>query len=217
MDLLVLIRVWGSWILSECILSYTARYQFFVIAQKSSLLMHSLSCLWSVSQHHDWVFPLLLEMQQKLRTRILHDGFAQILVWLLYILLSKPTVWSWWSQWVVMAACHWYDLTLVTHSWKVYYCIHCHLSFRWSLWRFVWNFLGVLRWVHTNDAGNRPSIDIGCWLAYFKSTSLFLLCPVLFFARDSWLGESLDRELSIHCVCYYLLFAGCILGWLSYN
>jgi hypothetical protein len=71
-----------------------------------------------------------------------------------------------------MAACHWYDLTLVTHSWKVYSCIHCHLSFRLLLCRFVWNFIHILHWVHTNDADSRPSIGIGCWLAYFKTTSL---------------------------------------------
>jgi hypothetical protein len=63
--------------------------------------------LLSASQLHDWVFLLLLEMQCKLSTFIV-QWFAQIFGWII-ICLSTPTVRSWWSLLVVMAAHHCYS------------------------------------------------------------------------------------------------------------
>jgi hypothetical protein len=50
-------------------------------------------CLLSISQHHDWVFLLLLEMWQKLRMQILHDGLPRF--WADYHILIYTHCWEW--------------------------------------------------------------------------------------------------------------------------
>ncbi len=83
------------------------------IAQRNS---HKLFNLLSASQHHIWVFPLLPERQQKLRTQIVYNGLPKF--WQIIICLSTLTVGSWWTQSVVMAARHcrlwwrWWSVTL---------------------------------------------------------------------------------------------------------
>ncbi len=54
------------------------------IAQRNS---HKLFDFWSASQHHIWVFPLLPERQQKLRTQIVYNGLPKFLSRLLYAYL----------------------------------------------------------------------------------------------------------------------------------
>jgi hypothetical protein len=44
-------------------------------------------CLLRASQHHVWVFPLLPESQQKLRTQIVYNGLPKFLGRLLYAYL----------------------------------------------------------------------------------------------------------------------------------
>jgi hypothetical protein len=44
-------------------------------------------CLLSASQHHVWVFPLLPERQQKLRTQIVYNGLPKFLGRSLYAYL----------------------------------------------------------------------------------------------------------------------------------
>jgi hypothetical protein len=49
--------------------------------------LSSTTCLLSASQHHVWVFPLLPERQQKLRTQIVYNGLPKFLGRLLYAYL----------------------------------------------------------------------------------------------------------------------------------
>jgi hypothetical protein len=62
----------------------------------------------SASQHHIWVFWLLLEMQEKLRTQILYNGMPKILGGFIHTDLTH-CLRSWLSHWVVMATCHCYS------------------------------------------------------------------------------------------------------------
>jgi hypothetical protein len=64
-----------------------------------------MNCLLSATQHHDLVFLSLPDIQQKLRTQVWYCGLPEVLGrFVMY--LSTLTIRSWWSQWVVMAACH---------------------------------------------------------------------------------------------------------------
>ncbi len=60
--------------------------------------------LKSGSQLHGLIFPLLPEVQQKLRMQILHNGLPEILCWLLFTYLHTPLGADGWSQWAVIAA-----------------------------------------------------------------------------------------------------------------
>jgi hypothetical protein len=55
----------------------------------------SFSAMWeyllSASQHHDWFFPVLLEMWQKLRTQVLYNVLPEVLGRLLCIYLYPPS------------------------------------------------------------------------------------------------------------------------------
>jgi len=68
------------------------------IVQRNS---HKLFNLLSASQHHIWVFPLLLERQQKLRTQIVYNGLPKFLGRLLYAYLhpllgaDELSGWAW--------------------------------------------------------------------------------------------------------------------------
>jgi hypothetical protein len=53
-------------------------------------LVSSFWCLLSASQHRVWVFPLLLERQQKLRMQIVYNGLPKFLGRLLYAYLLHP-------------------------------------------------------------------------------------------------------------------------------
>jgi len=81
-------------------------------------------CVLSASQHHVWVFPLLSERQQKLRTQIVYNGLPKFFGKII-ICLSTPTVGSRRTQWVVMAARHcrswrrWWFCRLVNDSHEV--------------------------------------------------------------------------------------------------
>jgi hypothetical protein len=44
-----------------------------------------------------WVFPLLLEMQQKSGSRFWYNGFTKILQIIIH--LSRPTIRTYWNQW----------------------------------------------------------------------------------------------------------------------
>ncbi len=103
-------------------------------------------CLLSASQHHDWVFLLLMEMQQKLRTQTVYDGckilpeiFGSMLYSCVYIHCQQL------MQSVrqpVMAAHHrylcwrWWVRYFVSSPHKVM-TAHCHAPFKLLLWRFL--------------------------------------------------------------------------------
>jgi hypothetical protein len=100
-------------------------------------------CLLSACQRHGWVILLVLEMQQKLRTQILYNILPEL--WADYYLLITPTVRSWGSQWVVIAAGHcywqwrWWSDTLwatLTRWWP--HAVSCCLQ---SVWRFLSNLI----------------------------------------------------------------------------
>lgn len=80
--------------------------------------------LMSGSQLHGLIFPLLPEVQQKLRMQLLHNGWPEILGWLLFSYLNTPLGADGWSQWAVIAArpcCSWW-------SWC---CVDCVLMVCW--------------------------------------------------------------------------------------
>lgn len=121
-----------------------------------------ISHVLSPSQHCDWVFPLLMEIQQRLPDVLwfLPESLGRLH-------LSKPTVRSWWSQRAVMAVCHfyswqrqWFDTLWVTlirswlHSFLSFYfwfCWHCQkITFKVFLRSFLcnkgflWNLIDML-------------------------------------------------------------------------
>jgi hypothetical protein len=59
----------------------------FVIMVKNKIIHLTIINLLSASQHHVWIFPLLPERQQKLRTPIVYNGLPKFLGKLLYAYL----------------------------------------------------------------------------------------------------------------------------------
>jgi hypothetical protein len=81
-------------------------------------------CLLSASQGHDEVFPLLLEMWEKLRTQILYYGFSWILGRLLYVIHTH--------SWVLLKPVGSHDNTALLFVMKV------------TVWHFVSDFHKVM-------------------------------------------------------------------------
>jgi hypothetical protein len=113
-----------------------------------------------LNQHHDWVFPLLLETWEKLRT---HD-FIMVCLKFRWSLVCTHCVYThcgWWSQCGVMTACHSHSgimklvvptvsdchevmtgLILVMLLLVLLELTEC-LTFQVLLWSFVWNLLDM--------------------------------------------------------------------------
>jgi len=117
------------------------------------------ACLLSAIWHHDWVFPLLLEMWHELRMQILYHCLLRF-GWI-KMYLSKPTIGSWWSQWVVMAACHcylwwtWWSDTLwatLIRSWLHPLSCYPQIAFVEISLQFHRCMLWIL-WVHPGEIG----------------------------------------------------------------
>jgi len=101
----------------------------------------------SANEHHDWVFPFLLGMWQKLRTQMFCIKVCPNILGRLSHICHQG--WSWWSQWGVVKGCHCYSwsrgwsgtlwvmlIKLRLHSYSCYlYCVVveflCNLSIWW--------------------------------------------------------------------------------------
>jgi hypothetical protein len=115
-----------------------------VAAWMRMLFSFVITCLLIASQHHDCVFLLRWKCNRNSGCRICMNVCPHF-EWFILCLYMPPIV-SWWSQWVVVAACpcsswwRWWSDTLWAKLWKVMSCG----TWKFLLLQFLCNFIDKL-------------------------------------------------------------------------